>query len=49
MAKGKRVVPGAFVRVLDRRRSGAAGPHRDGRTVSRGADNRVAIRSSKEN
>jgi hypothetical protein len=47
MAKGKRAVPEAFRRVIERRRSGAAGSH-VGRTVPRGVAKRAAVRTSQE-
>jgi hypothetical protein len=48
MAKGKRAVPEGFVRVLDRRNSGAAGPHKGRTNSTRGADKRAAVQSSRE-
>lgn len=45
MAKGRRAVPEGFVRIIERRRSGAAGTHQ-GRTETRSAERRGAIRSS---
>lgn len=47
MAKGRRPCPDGFRRVLDRRRSGAPGPHQ-GRTQTRGAENRAAVHNSQE-
>lgn len=43
----RRKLPSGVVRVLERRRSGAAGPHA-GRTRTRGSTKRAAIRASQE-
>lgn len=45
MAKGRRAVPEGFVRIIERRRSGAAGTHQ-GSTETRSAERRGAISSS---